>query len=142
MEHLKQVIYDVVQNVALEKSIEIEHLEAHYKLVDGLGFSSLDLARIVAMLEIKLEVDPFASLVPITSVRTVGDLYAAYAKCIEENGAVKESDTWKATSDTSPAKQSVQSPLQPSQRERQRNRTQRRRRRGEVRRNWSSTTSG
>jgi acyl carrier protein len=124
MENLEQVIYDVVQNVALENSIETEQLMSHHKLVDGLGFSSLDLARIVAVLELKLEVDPFARLVPITSVRTVGDLYAAYAKCFEERDAVKESEP-----DSAPPR--VESP---QRRERRGNRAQQRRRRGEARR--------
>jgi len=119
MKNIKQVIYDVIQNVALENSIETGHLQAHHKLVDGLGFSSLDLARIVAILEIKLEVDPFASLVPITSVRTVGDLHEAYAKCFETH---KESEPEKAPQSA------------PARRERRSNREQQRRRRSQARR--------
>ncbi len=125
MEHLQQVIYDVVKNVALENSIEIEQVMSHHKLVDGLGFSSLDLARIVAMLELKLEVDPFARLVPITSVRTVGDLHKAYAKCFEQNNLATESKPEKETQNTA------------IRRKRQGNQVQQRRRRGQVRKGLS-----
>ncbi|MEV0256064.1 hypothetical protein AB0H82_17605 [Streptomyces sp. NPDC050732] len=47
-------------------------------LVDHLGLRSLHLARITAMLEVELDLDPFSELVPITSIRTVDDLYRAY----------------------------------------------------------------
>ena len=45
-----------------------------------LGLSSLDLPQLVSLLEMSLQADPFLSLVPITSVRTVGDLYRAYQR--------------------------------------------------------------
>ena len=48
------------------------------KLSATLGLSSLDLAFLVAELEAELGVDPFAKLVSITSVRSVGDLVRAY----------------------------------------------------------------
>ena len=54
---------------------------SRHMLVDDLGLRSLDLARIIAKLEMKLGVDPFAELVSVTSIRTPGDLCAAYAKC-------------------------------------------------------------
>lgn len=47
--------------------------------LDALGLKSLDLARLVAELEEELDFNPFAELVDITSVRTVGDLVAAYS---------------------------------------------------------------
>ena len=39
----------------------------------------------LAKLERKLGVDPFAERVAITSIRTVGDLCAAYGKCLSED---------------------------------------------------------
>ncbi len=50
------------------------------RLGDDLGLSSLDLAELVTVLEVELEADPFRELVPITSVRTVGDLVTAYVR--------------------------------------------------------------
>ena len=60
-------------------------------LVDDLGLRSLDLARIIAKLEMKLGVDPFAELVSVTSIRTPGDLCAAYAKCFAADEGAPES---------------------------------------------------
>jgi acyl carrier protein len=71
----------VVRGVVREKSPEICDIRSDQMLVDDLGLRSLDLARIIAKLEMKLSVDPFAELVAVTSIRTPGDLCAAYAKC-------------------------------------------------------------
>ena len=48
------------------------------RLIADLGLESLDLAELVAVLEVELGVDPFQSQVSIAETRTVGDLYAAY----------------------------------------------------------------
>ncbi len=47
-------------------------------LAADLGFSSLDLAQLVAQLEQRIGQDPFTELVPVTSVRNVRDLVEAY----------------------------------------------------------------
>ena len=98
MDEVEQVVVDVVAGVAREKSGAIESLQADQTLVDDLGLRSLDLARIIAKLELKLGVDPFAEMVAVTSIRTVGDLCAAYARCFEEDADVEE----EAEEDVSP----------------------------------------
>jgi acyl carrier protein len=47
--------------------------------LEAIGLKSLDLARLVAELEVELGFDPFAETIPITSMRTVGDLVEAYS---------------------------------------------------------------
>jgi len=47
------------------------------KLSETLGLRSMDLAQIVLTLEDDLNTDPFQAI-PITSIRTVGDLTQAY----------------------------------------------------------------
>ncbi|KOV61484.1 hypothetical protein ADL01_31010 [Streptomyces sp. NRRL WC-3618] len=56
----------------------VEHLDDDQLLVDQLGLESLHLARLVAVLEMELDTDPFSDDMPITGVRTVGDLLQAY----------------------------------------------------------------
>ncbi len=80
-DNVNETIMKVVRGVVREKSPEIEDIRPDLMLVDDLGLRSLDLARIIAKLEMKLGVDPFAELVSVTSIRTPGDLCAAYAKC-------------------------------------------------------------
>ncbi|MEU5534189.1 phosphopantetheine-binding protein [Streptomyces sp. NPDC020362] len=73
-ETVEAVLLEIVNEVAGP----VEHLDEDQLLVDQLGLTSLSLARLVAVLEMELEIDPFSDEVPFTSVRTVGDLLQAY----------------------------------------------------------------
>jgi len=46
------------------------------------GLSSLDLAALVAKLARRWSIDPFLETTAITEIRTVGDLYNVYQKCL------------------------------------------------------------
>jgi len=76
-ETVRAVLLDIVNEVT-KPAEEIEELDEEQLLVDQLGLTSLDLARLVAVLEMELDADPFTDEVPITGVRTVGDLLDAY----------------------------------------------------------------
>ncbi len=84
MKNINETVLAVVLEVVREKTPEVEAVRPEQSLVEDLGLQSLDLARIVAKLEMTLGVDPFAELVAVTSIRTPGDLTAAYAKCFSE----------------------------------------------------------
>jgi len=85
MNELNTTVLNVIRGVAREKTPEIIAVRPDQMLVEDLGLRSLDLARIIAKLEMKLEVDPFAQLVSVTSIRTAGDLCDAYEKCFAED---------------------------------------------------------
>ena len=102
MDQLKQQIYATVQSVVSEEGIDVSEIHDHDALGDDLGLKSIDIARIIAMLELQLAVDPFAELVPITSVRTVGDLWAAYAKCFSQESGTQESRSQEAQESLKP----------------------------------------
>jgi acyl carrier protein len=87
MENIEQTIHETVLQIAQQKSAAITEVNSEQKLNADLGFSSLDLAQLVAILEMKLNADPFAKLVSITSVRTVGDLCEAYEKYFNQTEA-------------------------------------------------------
>jgi acyl carrier protein len=78
MDHVEQTVHRVVLRIARQRSPAVSGVENGQHLTAELGLTSLDLARILAVLELELGADPFASLVAITDVRTVGDLCAAY----------------------------------------------------------------
>lgn len=78
MEPLPEVIKKVVLEVAQQRTPAIDQVKESDKLVADLGLKSLDLAQLVAMLEMQTGLDPFAERVAITSVRTVGDMVSAY----------------------------------------------------------------
>jgi acyl carrier protein len=82
MSQVKSVVHEVLRNVADEESLSIAEIRGDEKLVEDLGFRSLTMARILAILEARLGVDPFSKTVAVTSIRTVDDLCGAYQQCL------------------------------------------------------------
>jgi acyl carrier protein len=77
---IESVVHSKIRAVLEERDGVARPIQGADKLNATLGLSSLDLAVIVAELEIELGADPFAKLVPITSIRSVDDLVEAYRK--------------------------------------------------------------
>lgn len=81
MNTTEDVVLDILGRVLEEEGLEQTEIVDSSRLVDDLGFKSLHIARILAMLELEFDYDPFGSgRVPITAVRTVADLCAAYVR--------------------------------------------------------------
>jgi len=78
MANIEQLIHDVVLEIARQRTPEIVAIRRDQKLVADLGLGSIDIAQLVATLEVQLGLNPFASEVSITSVRTFGDLCDVY----------------------------------------------------------------
>jgi acyl carrier protein len=74
-EHIRQILEEKATHDG-----ELPEIGQEDRLGAELGLSSLELAQLVAILEMRLKADPFQELVPITSVRTVADLCGAYEK--------------------------------------------------------------
>lgn len=80
MKNTDDVIYDVLARVIQEEGLESRRISDKARLVDDLGLQSLHIARILAILELELDFDPFAAgQIPITRIQTVGDLCAVYS---------------------------------------------------------------
>ena len=79
---LEETIRAAVLAIARRSNPAIAEVQPAQRLTGELGLKSLDLAQLVASLEMELAIDPFAELVAITSVRTVADLYDAYRRCL------------------------------------------------------------
>ena len=75
---IESAIHDRIRAILADRAGQVGRLSGTEKLSATLGLSSLDLAFLVAELESELGVDPFAKLVSITSIRSVGDLVRAY----------------------------------------------------------------
>jgi len=74
-------VYATLRRVAADENLALGAFDDSTTLVDELGFKSLHIARILAILEMAFSYDPFASGEhSITNVRTVGDLCAAYQR--------------------------------------------------------------
>src|SRR5262249_56725823 len=80
---VEAIILDKIRAILSERGgPPVVSLSRTAKLNANLGLSSLDLALLVSELEFELGVDPFAKLVAITSVRTIGDLVNAYRRAM------------------------------------------------------------
>lgn len=78
MSEVRDVIVDALKAIQEQQGYRnIEPKDAH-KVVGELGFSSLDVAQLIAILEMDLGVDPFSSGVSLMQVETVGDLVKVY----------------------------------------------------------------
>jgi acyl carrier protein len=75
---IESIVHERIRAVLAERGGEVARLSGSEKLSATLGLGSLDLAVLVAELQAELGVDPFAKLVSITSLRSVGDLVRAY----------------------------------------------------------------
>ena len=88
MKDPEEIIHQVLLGIVQQKAPSVTKLANENRLTVELGLKSLEIARLVALLELELGVDPFAHLVAITDVRTVGDLCNAYRRALSaEEGA-------------------------------------------------------
>jgi len=81
MQRVTAAVHRTIAEVMVQRGLDPAGIAAEAKLSDTLGLKSMDLAQIVLTLEDELETDPFQTI-PITSIRTVGDLVAAYAAAL------------------------------------------------------------
>ncbi len=76
---VKETIKDAIQEI-MAHNARPGVIDDTSEIVKDLGFTSLDVAELVAVLEMELEVDPFSNGVSLMDVRTYGDFCAVYAK--------------------------------------------------------------
>jgi acyl carrier protein len=80
---IKNLIEKVIRRVAEERNLKLPELADSTELVDELGFSSLQVATLIANLEEEFGVDPFQDEnVMIADVRTIQDLGNIYAQAL------------------------------------------------------------
>ena len=84
-EKICQTVKDNIMQISEEQGLGISEVQDHQSLVEGLGFASLDVATLVALLETAFEVDPFRmNIAVITEIRTVEDIAKAYEKALTQ----------------------------------------------------------
>lgn len=92
MTAIRAQVHAAVTRVARQRGLDPARVTGPGNLVDN-GLKSLDLSRIVALLEVALDMDPFLRR-PITDVRSFDDLCAAYEA--EAEGRAPEADATSA----------------------------------------------
>lgn len=92
MQSIQAVIEDVIRQIQEQKSFVAPAITQESRLIADLGFSSLDIAQLIAYLEMELEVDPFTQGALLSEIRTVGSLCEIYQSCLakaQEEGSSK-----------------------------------------------------
>ena len=98
-----QLVRDTISDLLDEQGLDNPGVEDDAKLVDTLGLKSMDIAQVVLVLEDELDADPFQDI-PITSVRTVGDLINAYQSALDPDSAPQsQPETAQETPAASPS---------------------------------------
>lgn len=88
MSQIETSVNECILQVAREQELQISELNSQKSVVNDLGFTSLDVATLTALLENTFKVDPFGlGLASITEIRTLQDMYNLYHRCI--NGLSK-----------------------------------------------------
>ena len=73
-----------IKELYLEKELPVPIISEENSLVDDLGLKSMDLAILVANLELELSVEPFLEDFAITDIRTLGDLCQAFEETLKK----------------------------------------------------------
>ena len=82
--NVRETINAALQEI-MQNNARVRPVEDASEIVKDLGFSSLDVAELIAVLEMELEVDPFSDGVSLMEVRTCGDFCAVYEKACQGN---------------------------------------------------------
>jgi acyl carrier protein len=84
LEQTKETIENAIQQILDQKSYKVPALKDELRIIEDLGFSSLDIAQLIAHLEMELGADPFSEGALISSINTVGSLCNVYQICLDE----------------------------------------------------------
>ena len=76
--HAREKICTAIAEILAQNRRDPRSLEDSDSLVNDLGFASLDVAQLIAVLEMDLGVDPFARGASLSEISTVGKLVALY----------------------------------------------------------------
>ena len=80
----REKIFDAIAEIVAQNSLQPRALADSDHLHKDLGFASLDVAQLIAVLEMDLGVDPFARGASLKEIGTVGRLVALYEQHLAE----------------------------------------------------------
>ncbi|MGZ8245045.1 hypothetical protein [Methylomagnum sp.] len=75
---IQAAVYRTLREIQEKSNKRRVELDDGLNLVHDLGFASLDLAQLVAILEMELDFDPFSEGASIEELKTVGDVCRVY----------------------------------------------------------------
>ncbi len=86
MQDIKTLVYQLVQEIREKESFSSMMIKDKHRLVDDLGLASLDVAELIASLEIELGIDPFGDgTASITDISNIGSLCSVYESAYNQS---------------------------------------------------------
>lgn len=80
----REKIHNAIAEIVAQNRMQPRALADSDALHQDLGFASLDVAQLIAVLEMDLGVDPFACGASLKEIGTVGKLVALYEKHLRD----------------------------------------------------------
>ena len=77
---IKTIVYNTIKNICIVEKKNEQEIEDKTRIIDDLNFTSLDIAQLVATMEVETSIDPFANGASLSDIQTVGDFYNLYSK--------------------------------------------------------------
>jgi acyl carrier protein len=82
MDDLAEKIKHAIREIQEQQGYRIVELDDKMDILNTLGFQSLDIAQLIAMLELDLGVDPFSNGASLSELTTIKNLYEIYNEAI------------------------------------------------------------
>jgi acyl carrier protein len=82
MEDVKDKIKALIVDIMAQSDLPEKTITDTSLIVKDLGFTSLDVAELIANLEMELGIDPFSNGVSLLDVRSFGDICEVYSKSL------------------------------------------------------------
>jgi len=80
---VEKKVMKCIERVAQEQSIPLKQIKPSDRVVEDLGFQSLDVGTLTAFLEMEFKIDPFtAGIAVVTEIRTVQEVCDLYFRCV------------------------------------------------------------
>ena len=90
MEDVKHVIKNTMVQLAADQSKQIGTINDNDNIVEKLGFTSIEVATLISMLDTTFNVDPFGTgEASVTEVGTVGQLTKVYERCLKNKEKIE-----------------------------------------------------
>lgn len=86
MENIRKVIVEIIEEIIEQKGFECPEISKEQSITKDLGFTSMDVAQLIASLEMELDLDPFSEGTSIASIHTVGQLCDVYISAEKKSG--------------------------------------------------------
>jgi acyl carrier protein len=73
-----EILKNVIRSIQQQQGYQQVDIRPEFHLVHDFGFTSLDIAQLIAMMEGELGIDPFSNGATLDQISTAGDMARLY----------------------------------------------------------------